>query len=105
MKELLWRTNDPQLAGVPFLLMFNKNDREDKVAPEIIIETLMLEHLEKVRPVRTQVCSALDGSGIWEGLNQLVEMIETPPSSSGGDKASTSETTEQQPPTDRKPDL
>ena len=70
VKEMLWRTNDPGLHGVPFLIMFNKSDKkEGKMEFEFLKQTLLLEQLEKIRPVRTQICSALDGSGIWEGLN------------------------------------
>lgn len=87
---MLWRTNDPQLQGVPFLVLMNKSDKQDKMTPEFIAETLLIEALEKVRPVKMQVCSALDGSGIWEGLNLMIDMIEAPQST--GDKASTSET-------------
>lgn len=71
--------------------MLNKNDKtEGKMTPEYVKQALLLDQLEKVRPVRTQVCSALDGSGVWEGLSQMIEMIETPQST--GDKQSTEAT-------------
>jgi hypothetical protein len=40
--------------------------------PEFVQETLLLENLSKLRQVKSQICSALDGSGIWDGLNEMI---------------------------------
>ena len=75
-KETMWRINDPAMAGVPFLVFLNKTDKPNKMDKEFVMEQLEIEGYKLMRPVRVQECSALDGSGIMVGVNQMIEMIE-----------------------------
>jgi len=69
-KEMLWRVSeDSAMQSVPFLIYLNKTDISDKMTLEFVSDTLLLDSLTMKRPVRTQLCSAKDGSGIWEGLS------------------------------------
>ena len=67
---------DPALAGVPYIIMINKCDVEDKVPLEEITKKLDIELLQKDRVVHHQQCSALTGEGIWEGLSFLVDLFD-----------------------------
>ena len=69
---------DPLLAGVPFLLMLNKKDLETRMTPDEIEASLNLEKWFRDRTVRSQQCSAKTGEGIWEGLNQILELWDDP---------------------------
>ena len=59
----------------------NKSDLEAKMEESFVKEQLCIDKLQ--RQVRTQVCSAKEGGGIWEGLNQMVQMIDHPSTSNG----------------------
>jgi GTPase SAR1 family protein len=79
--EMLGRVvRDPLIAGVPFLLMFNKKDLETRMTQHEIEAGLNLEKWFGERTMRSQLCSAKTGEGIWEGLNQILEMWDDPQS-------------------------
>ena len=67
---------DPALAGVPYIIMINKSDIEDKIPLEEITKKLDIELLQKERVVHHQPCSALTGEGIWEGLSFLIDLFD-----------------------------
>ena len=73
----MWRINDPTMAGVPFLVFLNKTDKANRMEQEFVIKQLDIEGLTQMRPARVQECSALDGSGIIAGVNQMIAMIES----------------------------
>ena len=68
--EMLMRVNkDPNLTGVPFLVLLNKQDLENKLTTEEIYEELRFHKVLSDRSLRVQECSAKTGVGLWDGLN------------------------------------
>ena len=69
---------DSALAEVPFLVMINKTDLVDKrISSEEIKSKLDIDVLKRERVVHMQDCSALESTGIWEGLQTLTQTMTT----------------------------
>ena len=64
---------DPSLNGVPFMIMINKCDLEDKrMTLDEISKKLEVDILKSERILHIQECSALTCFGIWEGLSTIL---------------------------------
>ena len=85
-KEMVTRVSkDPNMAGVPFLFMLNKQDLEaEKMTTGEIEVELNLAKLFAQGVFRTQACSAKTGEGIWEGLAQMMAVFESKSTNSTG---------------------
>lgn len=69
-------SKDPALTGVPYLIMLNKIDLEDKrMSAAELKSKLEVEKLSIDRVVHLQECSALLNVGLWEGLETIVQTI------------------------------
>ena len=62
------------LARVPLLVFANKQDLDLALGADEVSETLALENLSD-RAWNIQACSALDGTGLPEGMSWLIETI------------------------------
>ena len=62
------------LARVPLLVFANKQDLDLALGADEVSETLMLDNIAD-RAWNIQACSALDGSGLSEGMTWLIETI------------------------------
>ena len=67
---------DPALGGVPYVIMLNKCDLENRLPLEEILKKLDLDLLSKERQVHCQECSALSGDGLWEGISFLIDIFD-----------------------------
>ncbi|XP_072812532.1 ADP-ribosylation factor-like protein 13A isoform X2 [Vicugna pacos] len=85
VKVILTRLlSDERVAGKPFLILANKQDKKDARLPCDIIEYLLLETLmnEKKSPCRVEPCSAIinlqrkNHQPVIEGLRWLISVIE-----------------------------
>ena len=85
-KAELYRVGrDPALQHVPYLMMFNKCDlTDDRMSLEELIQKMDVEELSKNRVINFQECSALTGTGIWEGLTTLIEIFDRTDASKTG---------------------
>jgi len=69
-------SKDPALAGVPYLIMLNKIDLEDKrMSTDELRRKLDIELLQQERTVHLQECSALTNTGLWEGLETILQTV------------------------------
>ena len=69
------------LGDVPFLLFYNKKDMGPaSKSSEELNGRLEIENLRKDqgRQILIQETSAMTGAGIWEGIDRLLVMFETP---------------------------
>ena len=70
-RELEKILNDREMRNVSLLVFCNKQDITSSMSPNEICQAL---HLEKLtRPYAIMPCSALNGSGLSEGLKWLSE--------------------------------
>jgi len=74
--ELLTMLSEDELAGVPLLVFCNKQDVEGALKPEEISEQLGLAGGEKGRDWSVRGSCAVQGEGIEEGLDWLVNAIQ-----------------------------
>ena len=75
-EELNKLIGDGSLAGVPFLIYYNKCDLVGKcMSKEELNTRLGIENVSIEREVAFQDCSALNGQGIWEGMDRLIVMF------------------------------
>lgn len=65
---------DPKLDGVPLLVFANKQDLSDVLRPSEIAETIGLVRL-KDRTWQIQACSAVEGTGVKEGMDWVCKNI------------------------------
>ena len=67
------------MKDCPILIFANKQDIEDGLTDAEIIEGLGIEGLTEKdkRPWQLQKSCAVEGSGLWDGLNWLVKTIKT----------------------------
>jgi GTPase SAR1 family protein len=75
--ELVKILSDPNLEAVPILLYYNKQDLGEKCkSKEEINGRLDIETMRLEREIHVQECSALNGVGVWEGVDKLVSIFE-----------------------------
>jgi len=74
--ELETILSDPKAQGVPLLVLANKQDKEEALAPEIIERRLQLAEM-KDRTYKVFGCSAIseNDTGVNEGIKWLTEQI------------------------------
>ena len=63
---------DPEMRGCPLLVLANKQDLSGAMSEKEIIEGLGLEEETGRRGWRIQKACAIEGRGLWEGLEWLV---------------------------------
>ena len=80
-KTLLHRCfNDKDLAAAPILIFANKQDLDEKMSSDEIYEQLEITNVlasGTKQNILYQTCSAKTGDGVWEGIQQLHETLET----------------------------
>lgn len=58
-------------------MLYNKSDIEDgSKSVEELNGRLEIENARKEREIGVAKCSALTGEGIWEGIDQLIDIFE-----------------------------
>lgn len=68
---------DESLITIPFLMLYNKSDLGDKSRSiEELNVRLEIENARKDREIAVSKCSAINGDGIWEGIDQLITIFE-----------------------------
>ena len=69
------------MKDCPLLIFANKQDLPDSMTETEIIEGLGVVNLttRDNRPWQLQKSCAVEGSGLWDGLNWLVKSIKTKP--------------------------
>lgn len=72
--ELQQLLDEEKLANVPLLIMANKQDLMNALSPDEITAELGLNELRE-RTWQILPCSARDGTGLQEGMEWLVEQI------------------------------
>jgi len=72
--ELQQLLDEEKLASVPLLIMANKQDLMNALSPDEITAELGLNELRE-RTWQILPCSARDGTGLQEGMEWLVEQI------------------------------
>jgi len=75
--ELLTLLSEEELRGVPVLVFANKQDIEGALKPEEVSDQLGLAGVETDRPWSVRGSSALKGEGLEEGMDWLVDAIQT----------------------------
>jgi small GTP-binding protein len=73
-EELHKMLAEDELKGVPLLVLANKQDLSRAMTVQNITERLQLNRV-KQRPWYIQGCSALTGSGLYEGLDWLSNIL------------------------------
>lgn len=73
-QELKILTTEPKLEKVPVLIFANKQDIETSLSPDEIMKLMELEEIAN-RPWSINACSAIQGEGVKEGMQWLVEVI------------------------------
>ena len=74
--ELNRISKDKLLENLPYLLLFNKTDLEDKrMSLDELRTKLNFEVHSQKRTMLVHECSALTGKGIWEGLSALLDVF------------------------------
>lgn len=78
-QELIRILKDREMRDCPLLIFANKQDLPDALSEAEIIEGLGVEGLTERdhRPWQLQKSCAVEGSGLWDGLNWLVKCIKT----------------------------
>mmetsp|Transcript_12597 Transcript_12597/g.17513 ORF Transcript_12597/g.17513 Transcript_12597/m.17513 type:complete len:183 (-) Transcript_12597:353-901(-) len=66
---------DSKLAGVPVLILANKQDLVNAMKPAAIIKALQLKNIPKTRTWTIAQCSAKTGKGLEEAMTWLVKTI------------------------------
>ncbi len=72
--ELQQLLDEEKLSSVPLLIMANKQDLMNALSPDEITAELGLNELRE-RTWQILPCSARDGTGLQEGMEWLVEQI------------------------------
>lgn len=68
---------DESLVTIPFLMLYNKCDIADKSkTTEELNERLEVDNARKEREVAVSRTSAVLGEGIWEGIDELIQIFE-----------------------------
>eukprot|EP00347_Sterkiella_histriomuscorum_P002773 403366854 len=76
-KELQSLMVDQSIGAVPFLIYFNKQDLTDQLITQEEIEQILdLQSEEQNRTICAQCCSAFNGQGIWDGIDQIIKTYE-----------------------------
>lgn len=70
-RELEKILNDREMRNISLLLLCNKQDLPGCMSPETIRHALHLENIP--RPCTIMPCSAIDGTGVHEGMKWLSE--------------------------------
>lgn len=73
-EELLELLNEEKLAGVPLLVFANKQDLNGAASAAEISERLMLTRVRD-RIWQIQACSAVTGEGVREGMEWVIQSI------------------------------
>ena len=71
--ELWWILNSEEMTGVPLVVMANKQDLPNAQSPSEVASRLGLTGV-KDRKWYIQGTSALSGSGVWEGMQELATL-------------------------------
>ncbi|XP_075054068.1 ADP-ribosylation factor-like protein 11 [Mixophyes fleayi] len=74
MAELLTILNNVNMAGVPFLVLANKQDAPDALSTQELVDVLKLENYDD-RPWEIQGCSAFTGEGLAETVNAVLRLL------------------------------
>ncbi|CAL6053921.1 ADP-ribosylation_factor like protein 2a [Hexamita inflata] len=72
--ELSLCIDDPKLAGVPLLVLANKQDLETSLKPSDICDKLGLWAIRD-HPFQIQGCSAINKEGLQEGFDWVVKKL------------------------------
>ncbi|CAN0345953.1 unnamed protein product [Ectocarpus fasciculatus] len=76
-KEELYQTmNNDLLKGAALLVLANKQDLPNVMSPAEIVDKLELAHNFRARPWQVQGCVAVNGSGLYEGLDWLAKTLQ-----------------------------
>lgn len=68
---------DENLTGIPVLILYNKKDLTSKTkSQEYLNSKLDVDTLKKDREIVMEDCSAISGTGIWEGIDKLIAVFE-----------------------------
>jgi len=76
-KELLTLLSEDELLSVPVLVFANKQDIPGAMKPEEMSDALGLAGVETNRPWSVRGSSALKGDGLEEGMDWLVDAIQS----------------------------
>ena len=66
--------NEPKLAKVPILVFANKQDKNDALQPNEIMDQMNLTAITD-RKWSINACVATEGTGVVEGMKWLVETV------------------------------
>lgn len=72
--ELLTVLNNENMAGVPFLVLANKQDVPDALSTEELVTVLKLKNYED-RHWEIQGCSAHTGEGLIDAINAVLRLL------------------------------
>lgn len=72
--ELLTVLNNVNMAGVPFLILANKQDLSDALSTQELVKVLKLQNYDD-RPWEIQGCSAYTGEGLIEAVNAVLRLL------------------------------
>mmetsp|Transcript_9973 Transcript_9973/g.16053 ORF Transcript_9973/g.16053 Transcript_9973/m.16053 type:complete len:182 (-) Transcript_9973:79-624(-) len=73
--ELNKLLEEPKLAGVPVLILANKQDLVGALSPKDIIKAMQLNNIAKTRKWTIGACSAKTGKGLSDAMQWLVKTI------------------------------
>uniref|UniRef100_A0A1A9W298 ADP-ribosylation factor-like protein 6 n=1 Tax=Glossina brevipalpis TaxID=37001 RepID=A0A1A9W298_9MUSC len=74
-EELKWLWGRKELAQAVFLIFANKQDLPNALNAQEIVQVLELDTLHQ-HPWTVQECCAITGAGLWEGVQQLLQLYE-----------------------------
>lgn len=72
--ELLTVLNNVNMAGIPFLVIANKQDVPDALSTEELVNMLKLENYDD-RPWEIEGCSAYTGEGLMDAVNSVLRLL------------------------------
>ncbi|XP_069826095.1 ADP-ribosylation factor-like protein 11 [Dendropsophus ebraccatus] len=72
--ELLTILNNENMAGVPFLILANKQDLPEALSTKELVNILKLENYDD-RAWEIQACSAFTGEGLAEMVNAVLRLL------------------------------
>ena len=73
-EELMKILVEPGLEGVPILIMANKQDVEGAADVDEIVKHLGIDDLKR-KDIVYHGCSAVAGTGIWESVAKLADLM------------------------------
>lgn len=78
-QELSRILKDREMKDCPLLIFANKQDLPKSMTDEEIIEGLAIQHLTQSdnRPWQLQKSCAVEGQGLWDGINWLVKTVKS----------------------------